>query len=439
MMRSTLQPRVAAAVPAVAMPDARWDPLMAVLFAYVLVDIGRLHLLFPALEPLHPALVCGAAAVVLCALTRNVLREASAVRHPVTYLVVGLCAWAVLSVPGSVYPGGSFSFLIDFCKTLLIAFVMVIAVRGPRDVERLLFAFFVAAVIYALVVLSRFRIGSGERLAELYTYDANDLALFLVCAVPFGLYLALRSRGLARRALAIAALPSFATVIVWTGSRGGLLALGAVMLLVLATWKFISLRWRLLGVAVAVVVFLGSANASYWQVASTILDPSEDYNVTSVNGRVQVWKRGLGYMIDNPVLGVGLNAFPSAEGRLSEVARNLPPGQGFKWSAAHNSFVQVGAELGVPGLLMFCALAWQLIRLAARLSRPRPGPPILAPPGPALAGLLVPTFAGFYVAAFFLSQAYSSVLYFLAALVLGLYRLAYRQRAFLAAWPVRRA
>jgi O-antigen ligase len=399
--------------------DARWDPLIAALVVYVLVDIGRLHLLFRALEPLHPALLSGVAAIGLCVLTRNVPREVSALRHPVLSLMLALFVWAMLSVPGGVYPGTSFAFLVgEFGKTLLMSVIMAIAVRGPRDVRRLLFAFLLAGFIYALVVLSRFHVASGERLAELYTYDANDLALFLVCAVPFGLYLALRSSGLLRRAMAIAALLSFAAVIVRTGSRGGLLALITVLVFIVMAWRFIELRWRALGVAVGIVVFVSSANEGYWTIVSSVLNPSEDYNVTSVNGRMQVWQRGIGYMLRNPVFGVGVVGFASAEGHLSDVARNTAPGKGFKWSAAHNSFVQVGAELGIPGLLMFCGFAWQLFRLASRLSRrDRWGQP-------ALAGVLVPTLAGFFVGAFFLSQAYSSVLYFLAAMVLGLHRLA---------------
>jgi len=387
------------------------------------------HLLLRVLEPLHPAVLIAGAAIVLCAFSRNLGPALRGLQHPAVYCVLGLMGWAALSVPGSLYPGGSFRFLAgEYAKTILMALVMAVGVRGVRDVERLLMAFFLAAAIYAVVVLSRFDIAPGERLAELYTYDANDLALFLVCAVPFGLFLFLRNAGWLRRGLAVGALVTLAAVIVRTGSRGGFLALVAVMLVTVATWTFVKVRWRALSAAAGLVIFLASANAGYWGLMSNLLNLSNDYNVTSVGGRIQVWKRGLGYMSGHPILGVGINAFPAAEGRLAGVA-NLPGGRGFKWSVAHNSLVQVGAELGVPGLVMFCAFLWQLFRTAWRLSqRDRSGQFALPPPGAALAAVLLTSLVGFFVAAFFLSQAYGSVLYFLAAMVLGLRQLAVRAR-----------
>jgi len=60
----------------------------------------------------------------------------------------------------------------------------------------------------------------------------------------------------------------------------------------------------------------------------------------------------MGYMVARPFLGVGANAFPQAEGRFSAYGRERQAaGRGVRWAAAHNSFVQVGAEPGVSGLL----------------------------------------------------------------------------------------
>jgi O-antigen ligase len=408
---------------AAAQPDARWDGLMAAVCAYLLFDIGRLHMLFPFVQPLRPALVCAAAAVALCVLRRHVGRELRAVSHPAVYLAGALLLWGAFSVPLGVYPGLSFRFLVGtFLQTLVMALITAIAVRGPRDVKRLLLTFFAAALVYSLVVLARFRVAPGERLAELYTYDANDLALFIACAVPVSLYLILRSPWLVRRALALAGFLVLMVVLVWTGSRGGFLALLTVLLVLVFTWKFIRLPWRILAVSTGLLVFALAGNAQYWKTMTEILDPGEDYNFTSINGRIPVWKRGVGYMLANPVFGVGINAFPSAEGRNPEIAKLIPPGKGFKWSTAHNSFLQVGAELGIPGLMIFLAFAWQLLRTAMRLSSPA----LLPRPGPTLAGLLVPMVAGFFVAAFFLSQAYGAILYFHAAAIMGLHRIAVR-------------
>jgi O-antigen ligase len=408
--------------------DARWDALIAVLCVSVLFDIGRLHLLFPILQILHPALLCFASGVLLCFMGRNVGKGLLALRHPLVYLMGAMLLWSALSVPGSVYPGLSFSFVVGtMLRTMGMTVLMAIAVRGPRDVKRLLFSFFISALIYSLVVLARFHVNPGERLADLYTYDANDLALFIVCTVPFALYLVLRSPWLVRKLMAIGALLILAVVFVWTGSRGGFIALLVVMAVIVFTWKSIKLPWRVGAVVVGLLVLFLAANQSYWSTMANIVAPEDDYNVTSANGRVQVWKRGLGYMVHNPVLGVGVNAFPNADGRFSGLAELMPVGRGYKWSAAHNSFVQIGAELGIPGLVMFIVFAAILFRAAWRLSRPSQyGQFALPPPGPTLAGLMFAALCGFFVAAFFLSQAYGSILYFLTAMVLSLHRIAVR-------------
>src|SRR5207247_5939309 len=83
------------------------------------------------------------------------------------------------------------------------------------------------------------------------------------------------------------------------------------------------------------------------------------------------------YMLDYPVFGIGIGNFSRAEATISEKARLAPRGKGIRWTAPHNSFVEVGAELGGPGLLLFSSLVfggiWGMARLQRRL--PRSGAP----------------------------------------------------------------
>src|SRR2546426_7538451 len=43
-------------------------------------------------------------------------------------------------------------------------------------------------------------------------------------------------------------------------------------------------------------------------------------NFTEESGRIEVWRRGVGYMLQSPILGVGPDNFQTAEGRLSPFA-----------------------------------------------------------------------------------------------------------------------
>jgi len=143
-----------------------------------------------------------------------------------------------------------------------------------------------------------------------------------------------------------------------------------------------------------------------------------DYNHTSETGRLQIWNRGIGYMLANPLLGVGPNNFPTAEGTLSPLAERQQYGIGVRWNAAHNSFVQIGAETGVPGLGLFVAMiasAFVALRRAGRAASRTPGAAV----SPALSAALTGALIGFTVGAFFLSLAYSEMLYTLLALAVA--------------------
>jgi O-antigen ligase len=61
-------------------------------------------------------------------------------------------------------------------------------------------------------------------------------------------------------------------------------------------------------------------------------------------------------MLRYPVFGVGPHNFQTAEGRLSPFVDRQQLGIGVRWNAPHNSFIQVGAKVGIPGLVLFAAV-----------------------------------------------------------------------------------
>src|SRR4029077_13534505 len=107
----------------------------------------------------------------------------------------------------------------------------------------------------------------------------------------------------------------------------------------------------------------------------------------------------------NPLLGVGPGNFQSAEGMLSPLDERQQVGIGVRWNAPHNSFVPGGGEVGVPGLALYAAVI-----ASAFLALRRGGP--LTPP-------LTAALLGFVVGSFFLSLAYSDMLYTLLAFSIG--------------------
>jgi O-antigen ligase len=399
---------------------AGWDLLLVCMAVYVATAVGRVHQLFPVLLPLKPTLVAAVLAIGLYLLQQSGQRRVSLLRSSTTACLLGLLLWSALSVPGALNQGFAFYSWTDFARTVVMCVVLAGCVRSVSDVERLILVYFAVTVVYTAVVLSRFQLGADDwRLSNLYHYDANDLATLIVSAMPLGLYFVLAQRRPLLRVLAVIGLVVLAVGLIRSGSRGGFLALLAVAAFVLLRFTTLPARSRVLGLVVILAVVFATASDKYWTQRQTIVHPKQDYNMTEEAGRTKIWERGLGYMAGHPVLGVGLLNFQVAEGTISPLAKRRERGRGVRWGAAHNSFIQVGAELGIPGLLLFGGLiasAFASLRRVARHAR-RLGP--AATNVPRLAQSLMAALVGFTVGAFFLSLAYSDMLYTLAALTVA--------------------
>ena len=399
-----------------------WDLLLVCIAVYLATAVGRIHEVFPILQALKPTLLAAAMSIGLYLLQRSSQRRMRLVNSRTTACLIGLVLWGALSVPAALNQGLAFQSWTDFARTIVMCFVIAASVRRPSDVERLFLVYFGVTVLYTAVVLSRFHLGGGDtwRLGDLYTYDANDLATLIVIAMPLGLYFVIGQGRLFLRLLAAGGLVVLAVGLISSGSRGGFVAFLAVAAFVLVMMTTIPARSRIGGLVVILVVLLGTASDKYWTQMQTIVHYDQDYNVTSETGRVRIWKRGIGYMTEHPLLGVGMRNFPVAEGTISPLAGRRERGIGVWWGAAHNTYVQVGAELGFPGLLLYLGVIgtawWSLRRVSRRALRAHPQGDEISRPAQSLMAALV----GFAVGSFFLSLAYADMLYMLIALAIGL-------------------
>jgi O-antigen ligase len=406
--------------------DARWDLLLVCLAGYTLVAVGRVHQLFPVIDAVRPVIVTGLLSIVLYLSDERADRRLRWVTGGTSTWLIALLIWSVLSIPMALVDGIAFDMVFkSFIKTVVMFFVVVGAIRGARDIERLAGAYLIGCSLYALVVLARFDALEGKdwRLGDLYYYDANDFATFAVTAMPLALYFAHRGRQLPVRLLSLVALAVLGIAFVYSGSRGGFLALLATGLFVAFRYRSIAFSRRMTAMAVVGVVLLGAASDRYWQQMGTILTDT-DYNQTAEGGRLQIWTRGVGYMMTHPLFGVGAANFEPAEGMLSPYANRQQWGVGVKWNAPHNSFLQIGAELGIPGLIVFIAMIGSALLALHRLERSsrRRSVPLAVPPQ--LVQALMASLIGFVVGAFFLSLAYSELLYMLLALAVGAHKVA---------------
>lgn len=404
----------------------RPDAFLIAVGLLTLTSIWRIHQIFPILGALQLPSLSALGAYVLFFLTPTARNRLALLKHPIALWAVFLLFMALISVVGGIYPSRTLFFITgDFGKTLLMMGLVMVAIRTFNDFEWMLAAQVMGAAVYAGTILTRFSVDSTGRLGELVYYDSNDLAMLLVMALPLAAYFFRGGVATNRRLIALAAFGIIVVGLVKTGSRGGFLGFIAVLLFLLFRFTALSRKARMGSVVALVSGFLLVANDQYWGMMSTLLNPKADYNFSgqSEGGRMEIWKRGIGYMASFPLTGVGAANFGIAEGSISSRARErLAAGQGTQQLAPHNSYVMAAAELGIPGLVAFVAILVTGMRSARRLVRKRFRGAVQREQ--AAAQSLVGSLIGFLVTGFFLSQTYAALLYTLLGLIVALTALA---------------
>lgn len=396
---------------ATAIPNRTFSFALAL---YVLVVVTRLHEAIPYLQPLY----LGKIATVLLAiaafryLDRDLLRDVLASKTAKCIGIITLLA--VLSVPGSFWPRESVNFLKDQWPLSILLFICVAAGFAiPRTAYQLVVCATAGAALAAgqlllgagLSVAGRAYLGGGSS----STYDPNDSATLFVMTLPFALLIASRPGKLRWGGLAV--VPVLLVALLKTGSRGGIIALGVLFLFAFATGDGRRRKQFLLLAAVFAIAFSIVPHDDLVQRFTNVFGTGTDYNLDSRDGRLEIWKRGIGMMLNNPLLGVGVATY--------EVADGVTAGS---WHTAHNAYIQVGAELGVVGLLAFLSAVaysaialWRRSRTITSLSYDE-GMELQRQVAVAVLG----AFVAVCVCAFFLSMAYTAMTVFVLAAATGL-------------------
>lgn len=373
---------------------------------FVFTDVCQIQQLLPFLGKIHLQELFGIFAIFGVLIDKNLMNNATQrLSSPEIKGLFFLICWMVISVPFSVYPGGSFRFLTQYFWKVLISVSLILAYGSSREaIDKIIWAYLFGVGLLGCISV----VATGmHRFSVTEMYDPNDLAMLAVVAFPFAFWRIKLFNGI-RKITSIAMCLLIIFMIVATQSRGGFVGfLAVIMVIIFQAWhikkgylKSVVLVFMLIG---SVVIYKGGTQ--YLDRILTIKNFETDYNVTSEGGRINVWKNALNILVSNPLLGIGIRQFAIAEG-LSHADR------GGKWNAAHNSFLQVGGELGFPGLIAFCYIIWSSIKRSRSvvLSYGDTGSDFI------ISSSIIGSWIGFVVAGSFLSMAYSGEFFFLLGL-----------------------
>jgi putative inorganic carbon (hco3(-)) transporter len=236
--------------------------------------------------------------------------------------------------------------------------------------------------------------------------DNNGLAVTMVCGAAFALFLGMETRSWIAKGVAFLGAICMLHVVLFSFSRGGML--GLVITAFAGFWIIPKRPQHVLAFFVAVGLGVMLAGKEVRDRFTSSFAEGEERD-KSAQSRIDLWKDCLAVMADHP-WGIGPGQFEAIEARKH-------------WGrekAAHTTWLQIGAEQGVPGfvaILMFYLFC--LFRLRPLAKERTPDNALLC----SLARVVIATIPGFMVAAQFVSLATVEVPYYAVLVGVGVLRL----------------
>jgi O-antigen ligase len=382
------------------------------------VLLARPQDVLPFLQPFRPALVLTVLATLALIFggQRQSLSTALSTPESKRYLLFFFIM--ILGIPFAYHRGLAFDGVLQGYVVNVFFFVLLVSqVTSLQRLRSLVWVICLSTLVYGvfggLLQSGGFDGGRFQVLGD--AYDPNDTAYVLLSLFPLCLYFVRFDEGLTKKLVAIAAIGGAIATILLTGSRGGLLGLAAVLLILLLT------RTGGIGKSQKAIFLVMLACAGLFLQDKinidrylTLADISSDYNTSAEGGRIDLWTAAVELSLANPITGVGVDCFSFAHWQSRALAGELY----LRYHAVHNSFLQIAAEVGLIGLAVYALICLRSIATFLRISRmPTHAKTPESRDMAALGGLMLLGFVGLLVSGFFLSQGYSifSTLYFALA------------------------
>lgn len=348
--------------------------------------------------------------------------ESLRVRLP-TPLVATLTAFVGFAAVSALWASGASAVFSDLSRLVQMALLFVIVITAARtrhDVIVLAGAYVVAATVTAAYAL-----GSGTSIAGRLTggiANSNFLAAALAAAILLAFFMLMAVRGTLLRMALAAAIVLDAVAFTMTQSRGGVIALGAGVVLTVAfagRWRPHALAAGMLAAAVGAIYFFALA-------APAVQARLTNISAQGSSGRSDEWQIAYRIFSHHPLGGAGLGNYSLlAPHYATDTLQLLRVQYVLRGFVAHNTYLQVLSELGLVGCALLVLLLVLVVATAVRplLDRRLEGDPIAS----AIARGTVVALLAILVAYAFGSALFQKQLWVLLALAASIPTLAIRQ------------
>lgn len=391
-------------------PLAFWGLVLFTLILFVAPQNN-----FEFLKPLHLAKVSAIVAMLVYTGQRLARGAAILPAGAEFRLMAALIVISMISIPLSLWPGGSVEVLFDlYLKSVIIGLLMAQVLTSIRRFKQMLWYMMIFCFIAAMVAFDTYQSGfrvEGYRMMGGWagiSANPNDFALTINLILPFAVAFFILTRNVIRKAIAAAFLVVGVGAILATYSRTGFLTMAIVLLL--AFVKHVGqgkgLRY-VLPAALIIFAIVSAIPADYDARLQSIVDTKKDRS-GSAEARLASIHAALNVIQENPVFGVGLG--------VNTLALNA---KGLFWAHVHNIYLQLASEIGIPGLIVFVLLLLQLLKglrqIQSRLKGDEGDHEVAV-----LAGACEISLLAYCIAGFFHPVAYHFYFYYLAGFALAL-------------------
>jgi putative inorganic carbon (hco3(-)) transporter len=334
----------------------------AALFLFTLILYARPAEFYPSALTASIALLVGVATLGFFVPTQLSLEGTLTARPREVNLLLLFCLTGLLSVPFAINREAAWlEFSSTFIRCIVIFVVIVNVVRTEARLKGLIFLAMAAGIWLSFEAVNDYRLGlmtvEGYRAAGRGTGifgNTNDMALHLVTILPISVALMIGSKGAVRKLLYGACAAVMIAAIILSYSRGAFVGMLIVFLFI--AWKLGSQRrleivFAVLGLA-GVLVLL--APDKYGSRLLSIFIPSLDTEGSADARRGELF-RSIYVALRHPLLGIGMG--------------NYQPEMSYKGLVTHNSYTQVGAEMGMTALATYLLFIVTPLRKLGQIAR----------------------------------------------------------------------
>lgn len=285
--------------------------------------------------------------------------------------------WCLISVAWAIEPGQSIKRIISMSQLLVMVFLGYNLVENKKDAYFIMGSYLLGAFLAACLGIYNGYLHEFTVRTDLGNFnDPNYYARQLLLGALFCGYFIIIARHAAVRLAGLICLATVMFAVMLSGSRGAWIAIlitlvaGLVLIGPLIVQVLRKKRFALL--SLVAVIFIAAVLSPYMikhlppvvvQRAQTLTQISNQ--VDRGAGRIDIWMVGLKIAKDNWIKGVGINNFPYAYTEYFPKTGGIDRFIGLNRDA-HNNYLIVVSELGIPGFLLFLSLFYSAWRLSGR-------------------------------------------------------------------------